>query len=201
MPSLAELRAFIAVAEELHFTRAARRLGLAPPSLSQAIRRLEASLDAVLLERTPRSVHLTEAGAELLPRARDILARMDEAQAALHLTDEAGTLTVGIASNGFAELTAPIMHAFRRSHPKVRIVLRDVTEHRSALLSKAVDVSLVRPPIPEQRDASVRLVEIVDEPLGRPPPPGRRIALRRRRHRGRPPPPPSGTHGAEHRRA
>src|ERR1700709_856267 len=63
MPSLAELRAFVVVADELHFTRAARRLKIAPPSLSQAIRRLEASLDAVPLERTPRNVRLTDAGA------------------------------------------------------------------------------------------------------------------------------------------
>lgn len=164
MPSLAELRAFIVVAEELHFTRAARRLAIATPSLSQAIRRLEASLDVVLLQRTPRRVCLTEAGAEFLPRARDIIARLEEAQAALHAADSVATLTVGIASNGFAELTAPIIQSFRGSHPKVNVVLRDVTEHRSALISREVDVSLVRPPIPEQRDSSVRLVEVVEEP-------------------------------------
>jgi DNA-binding transcriptional LysR family regulator len=61
-------------------------------------------------------------------------------------------------------LTAPIVHAFRRSHPNVRVVLRDVTVQPSALLSGEVDVSLVRPPIPEQRDESVRIVDLVDEP-------------------------------------
>jgi DNA-binding transcriptional LysR family regulator len=176
MPSLGELRAFIAVAEELHFTRAARRLGLATPSLSQTIRRLEASLGAVLMERTPRSVSLTEAGAELLPRARDILARIEEVQTALHPVAAAGTLTVGIASNGFAEITAPIMHAFRRAHPEVRVLLRDVTEQRSALVSGAVDVSLVRPPIPEQWDPRVRLTEVVDEPRVALLPAGHRLA-------------------------
>jgi DNA-binding transcriptional LysR family regulator len=164
MPSLGELRAFVVVAEELHFTRAARRLGLAPPSLSQTIRRLEASLGAVLMQRTPRTVRLTEAGAELLPRARDILARVEEVQTALGPVAASGTFTVGIASNGFAEITAPIMQAFRHAHPGVRLVLRDITQDRAALVSHAVDVALVRPPIPEQWDARVRLTEVVDEP-------------------------------------
>jgi DNA-binding transcriptional LysR family regulator len=177
-PTLVELRAFVAVAEELHFARAALRLGIAPPPLSQTIRRLEDKLGAVLLERTPRSVALTAAGAELLPRARDILARMEEARAALNAGAEAqvGTLMVGIASNGFAELTPAIIEAFRRTHRGVRVLLSDITTRwsPSPLLSGFVDVALVRPPVPGQDDPRVRTEHVLDEP---------RIALLPARHR------------------
>jgi DNA-binding transcriptional LysR family regulator len=173
MPTLGELRAFTVVADELHFARAARRLGIAPPSLSQTIRRLEDRLDAILLVRTPRTVELTEAGAELLPRARDILVRFDAAQAALHPAHDGGRLTVGIASNGFAELTSPIINAFRRSHPDVRVILRDITEQHAPVASGAVDVALVRPPVEEQGDARLRCTAVVEEP---------RVALLPSRH-------------------
>ena len=175
-PTMGELRAFVAVADELHFTRAARMLGIAPPSLSQTVRRLEDKLGAVLLVRTPRTVALTAAGAELLPRARDILLRVDEAQQAVSAGVRAGEgrLVVGISSNGFAEMTAPIIRVFRRAHPGVRVELRDVTEHPSALGSGDVDVALTRPPGREDGDERFRFEEVVDEP---------RVAFLPARHR------------------
>jgi DNA-binding transcriptional LysR family regulator len=177
-PTMAEFRAFVAVADELHFTNAARMLGIAPPSLSQTVRRLEDKLGAVLFVRTPRTVALTAAGSELLPRARDILVRVDEAQLAVNAgaLAGAGRLVVGISSNGFAEMTAPIIQTFRRAHPDVRVELRDVTEHPNALLSGAVDVALVRPPVPEEGDERIRFEEVVDEPRVAFLPAGHRLA-------------------------
>ena len=90
-PTMAEFRAFVAVAEELHFTKAARMLGIAPPSLSQTVRRLEDKLGAALFVRTPRTVALTATGAELLPRARGILVCVGEAQHAVNAGALAGT--------------------------------------------------------------------------------------------------------------
>ena len=174
-PTMEELRAFVLVADELHFARAAARLGVAAPTLSQSIRRLEGALGAVLLERTPRSVALTAAGAELAPRARDILDRLDAAhRAVVPAEPSAGTFTVGISSNGFAELTSPILVAFRRAHPGVRVTLRDVTTRPRPVLDGEVDVALVRPPVQEQWDEGVLLDEVVDEP---------RVALLPRAHR------------------
>lgn len=164
VPSFGELRAFVIVVEELHFARAAQRLGIAPSSLSQTIRRLEASLGTVLMERTPRSVRLTDAGLELLPRARDLLTRMEETWSALHPVTSKEPFTVGISSNGFAEMTAPIMQAFRRTQPDTKLVLRDVTENPTAVITGEVDVALVRPPIMEQDDSRVMVTDIVDEP-------------------------------------
>ncbi len=149
-PTMGELRAFVAVAEELHFRRAAARLGVAPPPLSQTIRRLEDKVGAVLLDRTPHEVSLTAAGVELLPRARDILERMREARLAVGHASEGrvGTLTVGFASNGFAELTGPILRSFAEAHPRVRVAMRDVTQDTTRALHEGViDVALVRPPI------------------------------------------------------
>lgn len=166
-PTVTEFRAFVAVAQELHFGRAARRLGVAAPSLSQTLRRLEEKLGGVLLERTPRSVALTEAGADLLPRAVDILGRMDAARRAVsdlsHIA--ADTLTIGVVSNGFAEITAPILDAFRSAHPRVRLALRDVTtEDGNAVLRGTADVLLARPPVREQSDPRLFYEEVVAEP-------------------------------------
>ena len=150
-PTVAELRAFVAVAEELHFRRAALRLGMAAPPLSQMIRRLEDKVGSVLLERTPRTVRLTDAGQELLPRARDILQRMAEAQLAVRgagAVEHRGPFTVGIMSNGFAELTGPILDAFTRAHPRAQLRLVEVTtEPAAGLLAGTVNAALIRPPI------------------------------------------------------
>lgn len=174
---MGELRAFVAVAEELHFRRAAARLGVAPPPLSQTIRRLEEKVGAVLLDRTSHAVTLTAAGCELLPRARDILDRMAEARLAVGHASEGrvGALTVGVASNGFAELTGPILRAFGATHPRVRLRVADVTSDPSrAIIDGAVDVALVRPPIGAADDPRLDLEDVVMEV---------RAAILSRRHR------------------
>jgi hypothetical protein len=81
-PTLNELHAFVVLADELHFGRAARRMGVTQPSLSEAIRRLEARLGVVLFERTSRRVGLSDAGALLLPGVRRVLADLADVQRA-----------------------------------------------------------------------------------------------------------------------
>ncbi|MGD9572982.1 MAG: LysR family transcriptional regulator [Thermoleophilia bacterium] len=176
-PTMGELRAFVAVAEELHFRRAAARLGVAPPPLSQTIRRLEDKVGAVLLDRTPHEVSLTAAGLELLPRARDILERMREARLAVGHASEgrSGVLTVGFASNGFAELTGPILRAFAEAHPRVRLAVKDITQDAARSVTEGVvDVALVRPPIGGADDPRLVVEDVVME---------ERAAILPRRHR------------------
>jgi DNA-binding transcriptional LysR family regulator len=124
---LRHLRHFVAVAEELHFGRAARRLRMAQPPLSQSIQRLEESLGARLLDRSSRGVHLTPAGAALLAEARDILERSEAAELAVK---RAASETSTVASVGFVPMTSTpalpqAMREFRRRWPRIEVELRE----------------------------------------------------------------------------
>lgn len=145
-----QLRYFVAVAEELNFTRAAHRLNVVQQSLSSAIARLESSLGFKLFERSSRVVTLTERGLQWLPRAREVLAAVERAQTAARdlATGSAGTLRVGLAATAAVELTPAMLRAFTERHPQVRLL----TEHygfedpTGGLRGRATDVAVVRPP-------------------------------------------------------
>lgn len=111
---LRRLRYFVAVAEELHFTRAAERLHVAQPALSRQVRELEEELRVVLLSRSSRSVALTAAGRALLPRARELLAAWEAARTAVGdaAAAEAAVLRVGFVASAANELTRPILAGF-----------------------------------------------------------------------------------------
>ena len=144
IPTAGQLRAFIAVAEELHFRRAARRLRLAAPSLSETLRRLEDALGLVLLERTSREVMLTDAGAALLPRARDILARLESLHRLGEGFDrpEGESLRIGIYGGGFGELTGPILEAYRARHPQIRLSVGSLGGGPQSFVRSHFDVAL-----------------------------------------------------------
>jgi DNA-binding transcriptional LysR family regulator len=110
---LRHLRYFVAVAEELHFRRAAERLHVAQPAVSEQLRKLEEELGVKLLERTPRRVSLTEAGAAMLERARVVLRLADEAQrAARTASARAGTrMRIGYTA---AALPSTVVRALQR---------------------------------------------------------------------------------------
>jgi DNA-binding transcriptional LysR family regulator len=122
-------RQFVAVAEELHFGRAARSLHMTQPPLTQAIAQLERLLGARLFERTKRSVRLTPAGEALLPQARELLARAQAlpAQARAAAAGELGRLRIAFVSTvGFA-LLPQWLRAFRARHPQVQMELIEAT--------------------------------------------------------------------------
>jgi DNA-binding transcriptional LysR family regulator len=150
---LQHLRYFVAVAEELHFTRAARRLYLDQGALSTAIRRLEHDLGVQLFTRSHRSVRLTEAGAALFPEAVLLLGRADRLMevARVHRAPATRTLRVGLFLGDLAaaELTAPILTAFGSQHREVRLELvdLDLLNWAPAVIHGFVDVALTRGPV------------------------------------------------------
>lgn len=145
---LRHLRYFVAVAEELHFGRAACRLHMAQPPLSQQIRRLEEIVGAPLLTRTSRSVALTAAGAAFLERARRLLAAAEEGvdEAARIGRGEAGTLDVGFVSSAITLGVPERLQAFRKRHPGVHTRLHEgQTSQITARLERGeVDLGIVR---------------------------------------------------------
>lgn len=146
---LRHLRYFIAVAEGLSFSRAAERLHIAQPPLSQQIRQLEEAIGVTLLHRTKRHVELSEAGEIFLEHARQILRSTEiaalEAQRAQR--GEIGRLAVGFFEHMSYTLLPPIFRAFRERYPKVEIDLRwfPVIGQVDALQSGQVDISFMRP--------------------------------------------------------
>lgn len=125
---LRHLRYFVAVAEELHFGRAAEKLHIAQPPLSQQIRRLEEELGVRLFERTRRRVQLTHAGHAFLEQARQTLAQAAQAVRVARKADqgEVGQLAVGFVDSAVYHALPPVLREFRERFPQVELVLREL---------------------------------------------------------------------------
>jgi DNA-binding transcriptional LysR family regulator len=157
---LRHLRYFIAVAEEGHVTRAAERLGMQQPPLSQRIRALERELDVRLFRRKPRGVELTDAGSTLLAEARAILARMEHAFAVTKRTarGEQGRIAVGFTSSApFHPFVPRVIRAYRDAFPLVALTLEEggTIELIDDLRDERIDVAFVRTAIADQEGLMV----------------------------------------------
>jgi DNA-binding transcriptional LysR family regulator len=146
MPELRHLRYFVAVAEELNFSRAARKLRMAQPPLSAAIRQLEGELGTELFRRSSREVKLTEAGTALLPGARRTLTEAEGAVAAAKraAAGELGSLRIGFSWSARFE-TLPILgQAFRLERPEVELLTEEMWNSRMtpALRDGTIDVAV-----------------------------------------------------------
>jgi DNA-binding transcriptional LysR family regulator len=147
---LRQLTAFVAVAETLHFGRAADSVGLAAPALSRQIKTLEDELGVALLTRTTRQVALTRAGFALLEEAKAILARVEMARIAVRTAQspESRTLRVGAIDSASASFLSQVVAQFRRDHPRIDIrFIEAMTEPLLTMLeSGRLDLCLIRPP-------------------------------------------------------
>ena len=145
------LECFVAVAEELHFRRAAERCHISQPAISQQVRTLEREVGCQLAHRTKRTVTLTPAGEVFLREARKTLRQMSVAVSLAQRTDrgEIGQLTVGVTSPALFVLFPEVAAAFRQLLPRVGIVVRELTtaEQERALRAGDIDVGLVHPPL------------------------------------------------------
>jgi DNA-binding transcriptional LysR family regulator len=164
---LRHLRYFIAVADELHFSRAAERLGMSQPPLSQQIRDLETMLGLRLLRRTNRRVELTEAGRVYLDAARDIVTRVDDAADMARRAErgEIGELHVAFTrSTPLIEKFPQAIRAFRDAYPAVRLVLveRNTLQQVECLLDDRQQIGLLRG---GKLPAPLVSHKLVDDPL------------------------------------
>ena len=161
---LRRLRYFVAVAEELHFGRAAKRLRISQPPLSLQIQALERELDAQLFDRTRQRTHLTAAGRLLLQRAKAILAEVEEVRAEVKsaATGKGGDLRIGFtASSGLMAFFHRALHRFRRDYPEVRLLLQEMPSAMQieALHARNLDLAIARHvAVPQRRGLNVDLL-------------------------------------------
>ena len=148
---LRHLRYFVTLAEELHFGRAAERLHIAQPPLSQQIRQIETELGFELFHRTKRKVQLTEAGQVFLDEVQQIFKQLEQAIQVGRQTSrgEMGQLVVGFVSSAPYNILPKILRTFRSSVPEVRLELHELTTNEQFrwLRESRIDVGFVRPPI------------------------------------------------------
>ncbi|KAM3094148.1 LysR substrate-binding domain-containing protein [Phormidesmis sp. 146-35] len=153
MVELRHLHYFIAVAEELHFSRAAERLHISQPPLSQQIRDLEEELGIKLFERTKRQVLLTEAGKVFLERSYLVLGQLEQAIEATQQIGrgEVGRLAIGFVDSAMYTVLPEILRVFREQFPAVELRLHELTtaQQIQALYDKQIDVGIVRSAISE----------------------------------------------------
>jgi DNA-binding transcriptional LysR family regulator len=152
---------FVAVAEELSFTRAARRLHMAQPPLSQQIALLEKDLGVTLFDRSRRAIRLTQAGAALLPEARRILADLDETARMVRRVGEGalGRLTVGFVPSAINGVLPDLLRGYRAGHPEVELTLREMPPELllRAVHDRRVDLGVLYRPISDSGLAQRRL--------------------------------------------
>ena len=164
---LRHIRYFIAVAEECHFGRAAERLHIAQPPLSQQIKQLEAELGVQLLIRSTRRVELTPAGERYLDRARAVVAAVDEAarEATRVAAGEVGRVSLGFVGSTTYELLPRLARVLREDFPLIELDLHGemlTPDQVAALHGGTLDLAFLRPPV---RDADLRLKVLRREPL------------------------------------
>jgi len=163
---LRHLRYFVAVAEDLHFGRAAERLRIAQPALSRQIQALEEELQVQLLFRNRRRVTITPAGQVFLERARLILVRADEAIVAAQRAGSgvSGSLNLGFVGSATYDVLPAVLRAFTQTFPEVDLILSEMTVHAQleALIEKRIDVGLLRLP---RKTEGLAFLTVSREPL------------------------------------
>ena len=159
MVDLRQLRQFIAVAEELHFHRAAARLNMSQPPLTASIQRLEEEIGAELIERGNRTVRLTAAGSVFLDEARRTVSQADHAIAAAREAAEgrSGLVRLSYVGSALYGRLPKLIRRFRQRCPAVRLELREATSAQQVemLRDGRCDIGVLIPPVPDAGDLSL----------------------------------------------
>lgn len=156
-----QLRYFVALAEELHFGRAAAILNIAQPPLSQQIKALEAELDVSLFDRSTRPIGLTPGGMALLRESRAILSQVSRAETIARREGGKGVgrIVIGITGTAALDFAAPVLRVLSQRRPNVQVSLREMSSpaQLEALDKGEIHIGFVRPPVADER-ISIRLV-------------------------------------------
>ena len=166
---LRPLRYFVAVAEEMHFGRAAARLHMTQPPLSQTIQALESQLGTPLFSRTRRSVALTAAGQALLPEAQRLLMQAESLPALVQraAAGESGQLRLAFVSSADYSVLPVALREFRSAYPAVQIDLREATSdvQLEELAAGNIDLGILIPPVPDKLKTILDYFPVLTEPL------------------------------------
>ncbi len=166
---LRPLRYFVAVAEEMHFGRAAARLHMTQPPLSQTIQALESQLGTPLFSRTRRSVALTAAGRALLPEAQRLLMQAESLPALVQraAAGESGQLRLAFVSSADYSVLPVALREFRSAYPAVQIDLREATSdvQLEELAAGNIDLGILIPPVPDKLKTILDYFPVLTEPL------------------------------------
>ena len=162
---LRTLRYFVAVAEELHFGRAAARLHMSQPPLSRAIKQLETDAGAVLFDRSPAGVSLTAVGVVLLEEARGLLDQADRMRVRVAAAAGAASLTVGLLGDSTDPGIRRLADDYRRRHPHIEVRVREagLADPTCGLHAGLVDIALTRAPFDE---TGLTVRELRADPVG-----------------------------------
>ena len=179
---LHQLRYFVTVVRDGTFTKAAERLYITQPSLSEQIRKLETELGSPLFQRLGRKLALTSAGESFLPHAEKVMFEVEQARARVQEVNglRRGRLSIGVLPSAAARLLPKFLAEFRHRHPGVEVVLReenDSSEFEQMVHDGVLDLAIVR--LPPRRRSDLEVEFIVREPMVVVVPPGHRLGDRR----------------------
>lgn len=161
--STRQLRSYVTVARELHFTRAANLLGISQPALSATIHQLEETVGAPLFDRTGRRVHLTQMGAEFLNSATRLLEDMEQSVASLRdlVEKRTGFVKVAALPSAVYRILAPALGEFHQHYPQIKLTVRDSLNDDilQAVRRGDVDFGIAVPPDDSNELAEIRLLD------------------------------------------
>lgn len=169
---------FLAVAEERHFGRAARRLGMSQPPLTEQIQALEQALRVKLFERDRRGARLTPAGAAILPAVRTFAAQLERLELAVQeaIAGQTGTLTIGAISSAMLEDLPPVVERLRAAHPRLTVAVKEIDSVDAVPALEAGDIDLAFARLEGELGPTIRTLPVAQDRLAVALPQGHRLA-------------------------
>jgi DNA-binding transcriptional LysR family regulator len=158
---------FLAVAEEQHFGRAAKRLGMSQPPLTQQIQTLEAALKVTLLERSRRGAHLTAAGAAILPAVRKFVEQMQQLELVVReaASGQTGVVAIGAINSAMLDVLPPLLDRLRQRHPGITVAVREIDSADAIPMLRAGDIDLAFARLGAAASEGIGTVPLIEDRL------------------------------------